>query len=175
MAWSPVGGQKVAVHPRGQYRVQSCSKPSLMIWMMMESITSARLMMTHNWEGCLIHQRVVLPSRGSLSDWSWADRKLRHINKGKCQVLHSEKSKPSTRACWGLASQEAHWQEKTYWTPSWRLASKGWWYPGLHKEERCQQTPLSTSGAIPGVLCQVLDCQVQETLTYEGPWNWQWY
>lgn len=62
--------------------------------MMMETITSARLMMTYNWEGCPIHQGVVLPFKGTLSDWSWADRKLRHINKGKCEVLHPEKNKP---------------------------------------------------------------------------------
>jgi len=39
---SLAGGQKLATYPRGQYRVQSCSTSSLMIWMTGQSAPSSK-------------------------------------------------------------------------------------------------------------------------------------
>lgn len=58
-AWRPV-----AVHARGQHRVQSCK-----IWTVALSIVSASLQMAQNYKEQLIRQRVMLPFRGTWKGW----------------------------------------------------------------------------------------------------------
>lgn len=53
--WRPVTS---SVPQGGQYWVKSCSKASLVVWMVEYSIPSATLLMAQNWEEWLMHQRV---------------------------------------------------------------------------------------------------------------------
>lgn len=65
--------------------------------------------MTQNWEWCLIHQRVVLLSRGTSLGWKKEvpTRNLMQLNKGKHQVVRmAQLTAPGTCKCWG------HWAGK---------------------------------------------------------------
>ncbi|KAK4830979.1 hypothetical protein QYF61_014498 [Mycteria americana] len=73
-SWRPV-----TVYHRDQYWIQSCSTSSLMIWMM-------ALQIKPNWEEWLIHQRLVLPSRGTSTGWrNGQDRNLVKFKKGSAK------------------------------------------------------------------------------------------
>lgn len=70
MSQSPVGGQKPSLYAGGQYWVQSSSTCSSMVWVLGQSVPSAGLLMTPNWEEWLVHQRVVVQPRESLTGWN---------------------------------------------------------------------------------------------------------
>jgi len=66
---SLVRGQEQAAYPRGQHQVPSCLTSSLTVWMMGQSVPSARLQMPPHWEEWLTHLRVMLPSVGTSAGW----------------------------------------------------------------------------------------------------------
>lgn len=78
-----VGGQTLVMCQWDFYRVLTLTS-SLVIWMMGQSTSSANLLITQNWEEWLIHQKVVLPSRGTLAGW----RNGLTRTSCSCEVVH---------------------------------------------------------------------------------------
>ncbi|GAB0208906.1 mitochondrial enolase superfamily member 1 [Grus japonensis] len=109
-SWRPV----ISSVPQGSiYRVQSHSTSSLMIWMMGQSVPSACLLMTQNWEERLIGQRLILPSRGTLTGWRNGQAGAScSSTKGKCKVLHLERNNPMHQDMLGTAQLESSLAEK---------------------------------------------------------------
>ncbi|KAK4830764.1 hypothetical protein QYF61_013253 [Mycteria americana] len=71
---------------------------TLVIWMIGQSVPSAGLLLTLNWEEWLICQRVVLPSRETSTGWrnglSATSCQTNPTNMGKCRVPHLGRKKP---------------------------------------------------------------------------------
>lgn len=53
-----------------------------------QSTPSDSLLTTQDWEEWLIHQRVMLPSRGTPTGWKMGQQELHEIQKVKCKILH---------------------------------------------------------------------------------------
>jgi len=60
--------------PRGQYWTQSCSTSSSITWMKSQSVPSAGLLVTQNWEEWWIHRQAVLPSSETWTGWRVGQR-----------------------------------------------------------------------------------------------------
>ena len=70
-----------------------------------KSIASACLLMTPNWEDWLIHQRIVLLSRGTLAGWrNGLTGTLGSSTKASAKSCPQGGITPYTNICWGLSS-----------------------------------------------------------------------
>lgn len=60
---------------------------------MRQSVPSASVLVTQNWEEQLTHQRVVVPSRGTLTGWrNGLAGTSRSSKEEKCKALHLRKN-----------------------------------------------------------------------------------
>jgi len=64
-SWRPVASGV----PQYQYLTHSYSTSSSMTWVKQQSVPSATLLMTQNWEEWWIHQVAVLPSSETWTGW----------------------------------------------------------------------------------------------------------
>ncbi|GAB0177268.1 mitochondrial enolase superfamily member 1 [Grus japonensis] len=67
--------------------------------------------MTPNWEAWLIHQRVMLPLRATLTDWRNGPTGLMKFNK-KCKVLHLGRNNSKHQYMLGASCLESSLAEK---------------------------------------------------------------
>lgn len=95
------------------YGGQYCLISSLRAWMMgIECAPSASLQAIQSWKECLMHQMLVLPSRGTSTGWrngptgnSWSS------TRGNAKPCSWRRTTTCTRLCWGLIRWKAALQK----------------------------------------------------------------
>ncbi|PKU45881.1 hypothetical protein llap_3823 [Limosa lapponica baueri] len=121
------------MYSRDQYRIQSCSTSSSMIWMMGQSVPSASLSLTQNCKDQLMHETFAAIQRDLHRQKKWAERNIMQFNKGNYKFLPLRRNNPRHQYMLGATELEG------------------------------DPSPLFTTGeATPGVLCLVLAPTVQE-------------
>lgn len=104
------------------------------IWMMRQScLDSASLQMTPNWEKWLIHQKIVLPCRGTLIGWRNGLTQTSGSSK-KASAKPLGRSNPTHQYMWGATYLERHLTEQVLGLPV---------DPNLNKSQQCTLTALA--------------------------------
>ncbi|KAK4830641.1 hypothetical protein QYF61_012484 [Mycteria americana] len=134
---------------------------SLMTWMLIQSEASANLQMIQNWELWLIHQRVLLPFRGTWTNWTTGQRGMSSSTRGNAMACTGGKITSGPNTLWWLIGWKTAQQRRT-------SGSK------LTMSQQCalaakkansllgcirQSINSSTGKATSGVLCPVLGSQ----------------
>lgn len=102
-SWSPVTTRA----QEGQHWVQSSSTFSLVNWIKGQQISLGSLLMTQNWEEWLIHERVVLPFRGTLTGWR---NGLREANKSQQGESIKSRTRGGMTPCTSTCRQPPSWR-----------------------------------------------------------------
>lgn len=101
---------RTATISQGQHWVQ------LMICVMRQTVSSAKLLMVQNVEDQLIDQLVMVPSRGTWTGWrEWVDRNFVTVSKGSAKSCSWGRSNPRYRGyLMGSGRLESSFAEKAF-------------------------------------------------------------